>query len=169
MKQNIRFVFAKTGHRKRRGIRICSSFFAYSVGQWRVEEKGLQNNKMKARDAKQNPANVIFLAVFVMFVISGLLLLLLAMLLFKLELSEEMVKVGIVVIYVVSGLVGGLIMGKRMREQKFLWGLAAGSIYFALLLVMSLLFKGDIEFELSRVLTTAILCMASGMAGGMIS
>ena len=104
-----------------------------------------------------------------MFVISGLLLLLLAMLLFKLELSEEMVKVGIVVIYVVSGLVGGLIMGKRMREQKFLWGLAAGSIYFALLLVMSLLFKGDIEFELSRVLTTAILCMASGMAGGMIS
>lgn len=124
---------------------------------------------MKARDAKQNPANVIFLAVFVMFVISGLLLLLLAMLLFKLELSEEMVKVGIVVIYVVSGLVGGLIMGKRMREQKFLWGLAAGSIYFALLLVMSLLFRGDIEFELSRVLTTAILCMTSGMAGGMIS
>ena len=80
-----------------------------------MEGKGLQNNKMKARDAKQNPANVIFLAVFVMFVISGLLLLLLAMLLFKLELSEEMVKVGIVVIYVVSGLVGGLIMGKRMR------------------------------------------------------
>lgn len=126
-------------------------------------------NKMKARDAKGNPAHAIFLSVFVMFIVSGLLLLFLAMLLYKMDLSEEAVKIGIVVIYVISGVIGGVIMGKVMKVQKFLWGLAAGVLYFVVLLLVSLLVKGGFEMELAKVLTTAILCGTSGMAGGMIS
>lgn len=126
-------------------------------------------NKMKARDAKGNPAHAIFLSVFVMFIVSGLLLLLLAMLLYKMDLSEGAVKIGIVVIYVISGVIGGVIMGKVMKEQKFLWGLAAGALYFVILLLVSLLVKGGFEMEPAKVLTTAILCGASGMAGGMVS
>ncbi len=126
-------------------------------------------NKMKARDAKGSPAAAIFAAVFVMFIVSGLLLLLLALLLFQMDLSEEAVKIGIVVIYVISGVIGGFVMGKMMKEQKFLWGLAAGVLYFLILLVVSMLVKGGLEMEMVKVITTAILCGASGMAGGMIS
>lgn len=127
------------------------------------------NNKMKSRDAKSNPAVAVFTAVFVMFIISGLLLLLLALLLYKMELSESVVKIGIIVIYVLSGVAGGFLMGKIMREQKFLWGLAAGAIYFILLFLISALVKGGFDMELTKVITTMILCGASGMAGGMIS
>lgn len=127
------------------------------------------NNKMKSRDAKSNPAIAVFTAVFVMFIISGLLLLLLALLLYKMELSESVVKIGIIVIYVLSGVAGGFLMGKIMREQKFLWGLAAGAIYFILLFLISALVKGGFDMELTKVITTMILCGASGMAGGMIS
>lgn len=127
------------------------------------------NNKMKSRDAKSNPAVAVFTAVFVMFIISGLLLLLLALLLYKMELNESVVKIGIIVIYVLSGVAGGVLMGKIMREQKFLWGLAAGAIYFILLFLISALVKGGFDMELTKVITTMILCGASGMAGGMIS
>lgn len=127
------------------------------------------NNKMKSRDAKSNPAIAVFTAVFVMFIISGLLLLLLALLLYKMELSESVVKIGIIIIYVLSGVAGGFLMGKIMREQKFLWGLAAGAIYFILLFLISALVKGGFDMELTKVITTMILCGASGMAGGMIS
>ena len=108
--------------------------------------------KIKPRDAKSNPTTAILAAVFVMFLISGLLLLLLALLL-----------------YVISGLCGGFLMGKRMREQKFLWGMAAGIIYFLLLFGVSLLVKGTGDLQMTRIFSTLILCGASGMAGGMLS
>ena len=116
--------------------------------------------KLKARDEKGSPAAAVGTAVFVMFVISGLLLLFLAMLLYKMELSEAVVKIGIVVIYVISGVAGGVIAGKMRGEQKFLWGLTAGIVYFAVQ-------KGMPE-EPVKIFTTLVLCGASGMAGGMI-
>lgn len=127
------------------------------------------NNKMKTRDAKSNPLTAVFAAVFLMFVLSGLLLLILALLLYKMELSESAVKIGIIVIYVISGIAGGFLMGKIMKEQKFLWGLAAGAIYFILLFLVSAVVKGGFDMEMTKVATTMILCGASGMAGGMIS
>ncbi len=126
-------------------------------------------HKMKSRDAKSNPVTAVLAAVFVMFIVSGLLLLLLAMLLYKMELEESAVRIGIIAIYVVAGIAGGFLMGKIMREQKYLWGLAAGAIYFVLLFAVSVAVKGGFDLDMTRVLTTMILCGASGMAGGMIS
>lgn len=126
-------------------------------------------HKIKPRDAKNNPLTAIVVAVFAMFIVSGLLLLLLALLLYKMEPGESVIKIGIIVIYVIAGLSGGLLMGKIMREQKFLWGLAAGVVYFALLFLVSVLVKGGFDVEPARVLTALVLCGASGMAGGMIS
>ena len=97
------------------------------------------------------------------------LLLLLALLLYKMEPGESVIKIGIVAVYVISGLCGGFLMGKRMREQKFLWGLAAGIIYFLLLFGVSLLVKGTGDLQMTRIFSTLILCGASGMAGGMLS
>ena len=119
--------------------------------------------KIKPRDAKSNPTTAILAAVFVMFLISGLLLLLLALLLYKMEPGESVIKIGIVAVYVISGLCGGFLMGKRMR------GLAAGIIYFLLLFGVSLLVKGTGDLQMTRIFSTLILCGASGMAGGMLS
>ena len=121
--------------------------------------------KIKPRDAKSNPTTAILAAVFVMFLISGLL----ALLLYKREPGESVIKIGIVAVYVISGLCGGFLMGKRMREQKFLWGMAAGIIYFLLLFGVSLLVKGTGDLQMTRIFSTLILCGASGMAGGMLS
>lgn len=68
------------------------------------------------------------------YIISGILLLLLAFLLYKLNLDEGKVAAGIIMIYVVSTFAGGFIIGKLAGVRKFLWGLTCGILYFGLLL-----------------------------------
>ena len=102
-------------------------------------------SKMKTRDAKNNPVTAVLVSVLVMFLLSCLFLLLLAALLYKFDLSESAVKVGIVVIYIVSGVIGGFFMGKIMKTQKFLWGFAAGAIYFCILFLISGSLHGTAE------------------------
>lgn len=126
-------------------------------------------HRVKSRDAKSNPMTAIFASVFAMFIISALLLVILALILYKAEPGESVIKVGIVVVYVVAGFLGGFLMGRIMQEQKFLWGLAAGIIYFAVLFVASVVAGGGFDMEPAKVITTLILCAASGMAGGMVS
>ncbi len=126
-------------------------------------------NKLKSRNEKENKAVAVIAALLIMYILSGILLLILAFLLFKMELGEMFVKAAVIVIYVVTGLIGGIFVGKRLKDRKFLWGLLTGSIYFLILVVFSAILKQGFQIEVDKVLTTWILCGASGMAGGMIS
>lgn len=130
-------------------------------------------NRVKPRNEKKNPVSVLGITLIVMYLISGLLLLILSALLFQFELSEEVVKIGVIVIYIASGFAGGFLIGKQMQDKKYLWGLTAGGIYFVLLFILSLLVKqgtGEaIALEPMRMFTTLLLCAVSGMAGGMLS
>ena len=125
--------------------------------------------RLRARDAKENPAKVLAMVLFIMFIISALLLLLLALLLYRLELSEAVVKVAVIVIYIITGLTGGILMGKKIRDKKFLWGLVAGTVYFGILFAVSLIIKGGAGIEPVKMITTWVLCACAGTAGGMIS
>jgi putative membrane protein (TIGR04086 family) len=126
-------------------------------------------NKMKSRDAKGNPAAAVGAAVLVMLLISILLLLLLALLLYKMSLNESVVRIGIVVIYVIAGVAGGLVAGKTMKEKKYLWGLLAGAIYFVVLFAAGFALHGGLTAEPAGIFASLALCLASGMAGGMVS
>ena len=56
-----------------------------------------------------------------MYIVTGLGLILMAFLMEKFQLNGTFVEVGVTVIYVVSGIAGGLIAGKKMKIKKFLW------------------------------------------------
>ncbi len=103
-----------------------------------------------------------------MYVITGIFLLVLTLLLSKTQLSESAVSIGIVVIYVVSGFVGGLLAGKKMKSRKFFWGMVMGACYFLVLAIGSVIFHKGLDMEAGRFATTLILCIASGMVGGMV-
>lgn len=102
-----------------------------------------------------------------MYVITGVMLLALTALLSKLQLTESAVSIGIVAIYVISGFVGGLLAGKKMKSRKFLWGMIMGAAYFLILVAGSIVFHKGLDMEASRFATTLVLCIASGMVGGM--
>ena len=123
----------------------------------------------KTRYEVADPVKSMGIALFCMFVVSLFLLMLLAFLLYKFDLGAGAVRGGMIAVYVISGMTGGLVIGKRMKKQKFVWGLAGGLLYFVILLLFSLLMKRQLDFDFTNVVTTLILCGASGMAGGMIS
>ncbi len=130
-------------------------------------------NKMKPRNEKKNPIMALSLTVTVMYLISAVLLLVLAFLLYQMELTEEMVKIGIIIVYLISGFAGGFLIGKQMQDKRYLWGLLAGIIYYVLLFLFSILAKQgmaeEMAIDLIRMITTLLLCAVSGMAGGMLS
>lgn len=103
------------------------------------------------------------------YVVTGILLLLLTLLLYKLNLDEGKVTGGITAIYVVSTFVGGFAAGKMAKVRKFAWGLTIGILYFGLLLLISFGVYRSLQGNGANVLTTFLLCAGGGMLGGMIS
>lgn len=108
-------------------------------------------------------------ATLVMYIITGLLLVLLAFIVSKSEREETVARIGIIAIYVISCMLGGYIIGKIKKTRKFLWGLLAGSVYVTILLAVGIIVGMGTLPELVTALTSAAVCMAAGMLGGMIS
>lgn len=103
------------------------------------------------------------------YIVTGVLLLILTFFMYKFELNEKIVSAAIVGIYVVSTLVGGIIIGKLTREKRYLWGLILGIMYFVLLLIITLGVYRTLNGDSVSIVTSLILCAGGGMAGGMIS
>ena len=104
-----------------------------------------------------------------MYVITGLLLVGLAALLGRMDLSDAAVSIGIIATYMISCFTGGFLIGKKKKRKKYLWGLCVGAFYFAVLLLGNLVVNRGLDGQLVQMLTTAVLCILSGMAGGMLS
>ncbi len=103
------------------------------------------------------------------YILTAVLLAVLAFLLYKLGLGEKTVSAAIIAIYVAGTFFGGFVTGKRMGNRRFLWGLLMGTVYFLVLAVVSLAVgKGNIQMGTS-FFTTMALCAGGGMLGGMVS
>ena len=97
------------------------------------------------------------------------LLLLLALMLYRFGLSEKIVSICIIAIYIIVTFLAGFLAGKREGNRKFLWGLMMGSLYFVILIVLSLIVNHGLSGVSGNLLTVLMLCGGSGMLGGMIS
>lgn len=103
------------------------------------------------------------------YIVTAALLMILALLLFRLGLGEQIVSVAIIAIYVLSTFCAGFLAGKKMQSQKFLWGLLMGGLYFVVLTVMSLIVNHSVVEMGNPFFTTLALCTGGGMLGGMLS
>lgn len=106
---------------------------------------------------------------FVSYLLTGIFLALLAGILYKFQLEEGKVQIGIILTYIFSCFVGGFLAGKTMRNRKFLWGLCLGILYFAVMLLISLAVNQGLQEQGSGFVTSFLLCMGGGMLGGMLS
>lgn len=103
------------------------------------------------------------------YVVTGISLLLLSVLLYKFEWNEHLVSAVIVAVYVLSTVVGGIVIGRLVRTRRFFWGLLLGNLYFILLLVITIILYRSLSGNGLNMLTAWILCTGGGMTGGMIS
>ena len=103
------------------------------------------------------------------YAVTGILLLILAFLLFRFDLGESPVSAGIIAIYVISCLLGGFLAGKMVRKDKYLWGVLVGAGYWLLLAAASFAVQRRWDMSIAHTVTTFLLCLGGGSLGGMLS
>lgn len=124
---------------------------------------------MQKTEQKQKLAADFMKILFLMYFLTLILLLLLALVLFKTEVPDLVSKVWLIAVYIISGIFGGFFIGKRTKSRKFLWGLFIGLFYFLILFVVSVILNRGLPQDMMHLVTTMILCAASAMVGGMVS
>ena len=123
----------------------------------------------KRFDGKKVPVIFLLKCLLFSYIVTAALLLLLAFLLFKLGLTEKIVSIAIIAIYVAATFLAGFLTGKRMGSRRFLWGLLMGGVYFLVLVAISLAVNHSVKELTDSFLTTMVLCAGGGMLGGMLS
>ena len=103
------------------------------------------------------------------YIVTAFVLLLLAFLMLKLDLSGAIIGGGTIFAYIISTFIGGFFVGKKLEQKKFLWGFLMGVIYFVLVLVVCLAMNRVSPLPMGNLFTTFIICSLSGMLGGMVS
>lgn len=102
------------------------------------------------------------------YIATGLMLAFLAVLLYKLQLGENTIEIGIIVVYVVSSLLAGLFFSKGAKSRRFFWGMLAGAAYFLIICAVSIVMEPEFTFLSNSCITTMAICVGSGMLGGML-
>ena len=103
------------------------------------------------------------------YILTAGLLLLLAFMLYRFGLSEKVVSICIIAIYIVVTFLAGLLAGKNAGKRRFLWGLAMGITYYMILVIVSMIVNKGAQAVAGNMATVFFLCAGSGMMGGMLS
>ncbi len=127
--------------------------------------EGMEEKNMKSGEG------VIFMlkCLLVSYILTAGLLLLLALMLYRFGLKENIVNICIIAIYVIVTFLAGMMVGKRVQSRRFLWGFLMGILYFVVLAAVSLAVNRSIQDVANNCVTVFLLCAGSGMLGGMVS
>ncbi|MBQ8800538.1 MAG: TIGR04086 family membrane protein [Lachnospiraceae bacterium] len=106
------------------------------------------------------------LAVGVSFLATLLFLLLIAFFMLKAGLTEEVVAKVMIAVYVLAPAIGGFMLGRKRKVNRFLWGILVGAVYFLLYAIAALCLQ---DVSVSDILWVAVPVCLGGMAGGMLS
>lgn len=119
---------------------------------------------------KKNPVVTLLIkAVLVSFIVSAILLLITSALMLNTGMSASGVSILVIVTYIISNFISGFIMGKGMERKKFIWGLVSGLVYFLIIFLLSIIIMSTKNFSLVTTIRTCVICLLSGMVGGMLS
>ena len=76
-------------------------------------------------------------ALAVSYIITAILLLITAFLMYKLGLGDTVIHLSIIIIHGISVFLGGFLTGKMVKEQKYIWGLMLGVCYVLVIGIVS--------------------------------
>ena len=140
-----------------------------------MERTGRMGTRSRENDTGEknmkSGEGVIFMlkCLLVSYVLTAGLLLLLALMLYRFGLKENIVNICIIAIYIIVTFLSGMLVGKRAGNRRFLWGLLMGVLYFVVLAAVSFAVNRSIQDVANNCVTVFLLCAGSGMLGGMVS
>lgn len=119
---------------------------------------------------KKGNSGVMFIMVLAgMFILSAVILAILAAVLLNGDMSASFITGGVIAAYVISCLVGGFCMGQYTGKHKFVWGIGIGSCYFGVLfLAGKAVYQSGAHSDIQWI-SSFLICMVAGMLGGMLA
>lgn len=103
------------------------------------------------------------------YIITGILLCILAFLMYQSNAGIKIANLGITLTYILASVFAGLMTGSKIKKRKFLWGFFVGMLYFMILTAISWIFQENIILFSRERMTVFFLCIAGGTLGGMLA
>lgn len=110
-----------------------------------------------------------FFSVVLSYILTMLILLIIAFLMLKAGLGGTVVSVALVISWILPLFAGGFFMGRHVEHKRYLWGLTVGILYFIIYLLLSVIIKTEPSPVLSDYIKRGILILLSATFGGMLS
>lgn len=107
-------------------------------------------------------------SVVVAYVLTAVALLVLAFIMYKCKMSVTGANGGILFTYVLSCLAGGFLFSGALEQKRYLGGGLMGVVYFLVVYCVSAVWNHSVAGQLPGMLTAFLICVFSGMLGGMI-
>lgn len=124
--------------------------------------------KLKKSNAGMNILKMFVFSIAAAVIVSAILLIIAAVLLDKLGLTESQANLLIYAVYIFSALFAGLIAGKWQREKKFMWGALAGFVWLVVVLAVSVARNG-FGIDMTELFPAIVCMLGGGMLGGMLA
>lgn len=102
------------------------------------------------------------------YIMTAIALLVLSFIMYRCKISMTGANSGILITYVLSCLVGGFIFSGCLAQKRFLGGGLLGVVYFLVAYVVSAVWNQSLAGQMPGMLTAFLICIFSGMLGGMI-
>lgn len=103
------------------------------------------------------------------YVITMIMLFAVAVAVYKTGMSDTILNILVVAVYVIATFSGGVITGHRVQEKRFVWGAVFGVLYILISFDISALLGGYGDEATITCVTRSAMCIAGGMLGGMLS
>lgn len=108
-------------------------------------------------------------AMLLSYILSTAIVFVLAFLFYQFDIRDEQLRVGILCAYALACLFGGFYIGKKLHKRQILGGLCVGLMYYCVHIVLMLIVEGISPVQIIPATALALLCIGSGMMGGILS
>lgn len=102
------------------------------------------------------------------YILSAIVILVLALIMFHWDVSEGVIRGGIIFTYVISCFVCGILVSRHHSGRKYVWGILAGGLYYLILLLVSMVCNHAIATNIPGIVPVLFFCLSGGMLGGML-
>ncbi|MGN1205694.1 MAG: TIGR04086 family membrane protein [Eubacterium sp.] len=104
----------------------------------------------------------------VAYVLTAILLVLVAFVLYQTKASVEHMGGAILLVYAIAVFVGGMVFAAQRQSRHYLMGGLFGLAYFVIVYGISAIWNRSLSSMFPAMLTTLLVCVLAGMLGGML-
>lgn len=85
---------------------------------------------------------------------------------FEMRLSAQLIRAGLMAVYILPCFLGARMIRRSCLPGKIFWGAFLGIAYYALLILLSFLWRKTLDIEQLQM-TIPLMCILSGIAGAL--